>query len=68
MSREKKKNVRKEEYVGKVGKHLDFHVKQNNLTHFYFSDIPMILLLYKEAYFNTNELDSCVLSVCVSLL
>ena len=38
------------------------------LTHVYFSDIPMILLLYKEAYFNTDELDSCVPSVCVSLL
>jgi len=30
--------------------------------------MPMILLLYKEVYFNTNKLDSCVLSVCVSLL
>ena len=28
----------------------------------------MILLLYKKVYFNTNELDSCVLSIYVTLL
>jgi len=30
--------------------------------------MPMILLLYKKVYFNTNELDSCVLSIYVTLL
>jgi len=28
----------------------------------------MILLMYKETYFNINELDSCIPSICVSLL
>jgi len=30
--------------------------------------MPMILLVYKEAYFNTNERDPYISSVCVSLL
>jgi hypothetical protein len=51
-----------------VGKHLIFYAKQSDLTHVYFFDMSMILLLYKETYFNANELDSCVLSICVSLL
>ena len=38
-------------------KYLNLYAKQINLIHAYFSDMPMILLLYKEAYFNTNELD-----------
>ena len=49
--------MRKKECVGKVGKHLNFYAKQSDLTHAYFSYMPMILLLYKEAYFNTNKLD-----------
>ena len=49
-------------------KYLNLYAKQNDLTHVYFSDMPMILLLYNEAYFNTNELDSSVTSVSVSLL
>jgi hypothetical protein len=28
----------------------------------------MILLVYKEIYFNTNKFDHCIPSVCVSLL
>lgn len=28
--------------------------------------MPMIFLVYKEIYFNINELDSCIPSVCVS--
>jgi hypothetical protein len=32
------------------------------------SDMPMILLLYKKSYFNTNKLDFYVSRVCVSLL
>ena len=54
--------------VGKVRKHLNFYVKSSDLTHAYFSYMPMILLLYKEAYFNANKPDSYVLSICVSLL
>jgi hypothetical protein len=34
----------------------------------YFSNKPMILLVYKEAYFNTNDLDPAIPSVAVSLM
>jgi hypothetical protein len=44
-------------------KHLILYAKQSDLTHVYFFDMPMILFLYKEAYFNANKLDSCVRSV-----
>ena len=63
MSGEKKERVRKEECVEKVGKHLNFFAKSNDLKHAYLSDLPMILLVYKEAFFNSDELDFCVPSV-----
>jgi len=63
MSGEKKKRVRKEESVEKVGKHVNFFAKSNDLKHAYLSYLPMILLVYKEAFFNSNDLDSCVPSV-----
>ena len=34
----------------------------------FFTYKPMILLVYKEAYFNTNDLDYVIPSVAVSLL
>jgi len=37
---------REEEYVEKLGKHLNFYAKQSDLTHAYHSNIPMILLLW----------------------
>jgi hypothetical protein len=64
MSGERNKKWEKK-CVEKMREHLDFYVKQSDPAHAYFSDIPMILLLYKKEYFNSNELDSCVLSVCV---
>ena len=68
MSGEKKERVRKEECVEKVGELLNFFAKSNDLKHAYLSDMPMILLVYKEAFFNSNELDSCVPSVVKVLL
>ena len=59
-----KERVRKD--VEKMGKHLNFYAKQSDLTHTYFFHMPMILFLYKKAYFNTNKLYSCVPGVCVS--
>jgi len=53
MSGEKKERVRKEESVEKVGKHLNFFAKSNDLKHAYLSNLPMILLVYKEAFFNS---------------
>ena len=60
--------MRKEECVEKVGKHLNFFAKSNDLKHAYLSDMPMILLVYKEALINSDELDSCVPSVVQVLL
>ena len=39
-----------------------------SLTSHFSSNMPMILLLYKEVYFNSKELDSCVPSGYVSFL
>jgi hypothetical protein len=66
--REKKEIAIKEEYIEKVGKHLNIYAKQSHLTYAYFFYMSMILLVYKETYFNTNELDSCFYSVFISLL
>jgi len=52
----------------KWGNTLIFFAKSNDLKHAYLSDLPMILLLYKEAFFNSDELDSCVPSVVKVLL
>ena len=46
-----------------MGEHLNFFAKSNDLKHAYLSDLPMILLVYKEAFFNSYDLDSCVSSV-----
>jgi hypothetical protein len=54
--------------VEKLEKHLNFYAKQSNLTHAYYFNMPMILLLYKEAYFNSNELNFFVPSVAKVLL
>ena len=60
--------MRKEECVRKVGKNLNFFAKSNDLKHAYLSELPMILLVYKEAYFNSHSLDSCVPNVVKVLL
>jgi hypothetical protein len=57
--------VRKEE-CGK--KRVNFYVKINEIKNAYLFYIPMVLLVYKETHFNTNELDPCIHSVYVSLL
>jgi hypothetical protein len=41
----------------------NFFAKSSDLKHAYLSELPMILLVYKEAYFNSDNLDSCVPSV-----
>jgi len=59
-SGEKKERVRKEECVEKVRKNLNFFAKSSDFKHAYISELHMILLVYKEAYFNSDNLDSCV--------
>ena len=51
-----------------MGKNLNFFAKSSDLKHAYLSELPVILLVYKEAYFNSNNLDSCVPSVVKVLL
>ena len=52
----------------KIKKHVDFYAKASEIKNAYFSDMPMILLVYKEVYFNINDLDHCLPSICFSLL
>jgi hypothetical protein len=58
-SREWREKIRmsKEESVENIGKHLSFYIEENEIKSAYFSDMPMILLVYKETYFNTNDCD-----------
>jgi hypothetical protein len=53
--------VRKEECIEKVGKHLNFFAKSNDLKHVYLLDLPITLLVYQEALF-------CVPSIVKVLL
>lgn len=47
-----KKKVRKEESVRKIGKHLNFFAKFDDIKPaFFFSRMPMILLMYKKNIF-----------------
>ena len=57
MSGEKKEKVTKKS-VEKMGKNLNFFAKSSALKHAYLSELPMILLVYKEVYFNSDNLDS----------
>jgi hypothetical protein len=52
--------MRKEKNVENIGKHLSFYTKGSEIKSAYFFDIHMILLMYKETYFNTNNLDSLI--------
>ena len=67
-SGEKKERVRKEEYVETIGKNLNFFAKSSDLKHAYLFELPMILLVCKEVYFNSDNLDSCVPSIVKVLL
>jgi hypothetical protein len=68
MGGEKKKMVRKEECVEKVGKNLIFFAKSSDLKHAYLSELPMILLVYKKTYLNSDSLDSYIPSVVKVIL
>jgi uncharacterized membrane protein len=60
--------VRKEESVEKIKKHVNFYAKKSEIKNAYFSNMHMILHVYLEAYFNTNDLDHCLFNVYVFLL
>jgi hypothetical protein len=54
--------------VEKLKKQPNFYEKGSQIRSAFFINKPMILLVYKEAYFNTNDLDSAIPSVAVSLM
>jgi hypothetical protein len=64
------KKVRKgdENYVEKLKKQPNFYAREGEVRSEFFTNKPMILLVYKEAYFNTNDLDYIMPSVAISLL
>jgi len=59
------KKVRKcdENYVEKLKKQPNFYAREVKVRSVFFTNKPMILLVYKDAYFNTNDLDHIVPSV-----
>ena len=54
--------------VEKLKKQPNFYAKGSQIRSAFFTNKPMILLVYKEAYFNANDLDSVIPSVAVSLM
>ena len=64
------KKVRKgdENCVEKLKKQPNFYAREGEVSFAFFINKPMILLVYNEAYFNTNDLDHIVPSVVISLL
>lgn len=44
---------------------MSFYVKLSQIKSFFYPNQPMIVLLYKETFLNTNELDHCLPSMVV---
>ena len=67
-----KNRVKRKERVRKMrGKHkkqVSFYAKASDVNSAFSTNQPILVLLYKEACFNTNELDKSLPSVVVSLL
>ena len=63
------KKIRKsdENCVEKLEKQPNFYAREGEVKSAYFTNKPMILLVYKETYFNTNDLDHIVSSAAISL-
>ncbi|KAL3582921.1 hypothetical protein D5086_017253 [Populus alba] len=57
-----------EDCVEKLKKQPIFYAREGEVRSAFFTNKPMILLVYKEVYFNTNDLDYIVPSVAISLL
>jgi hypothetical protein len=54
--------------VEKLKKQPNFYAKGAQMRSAFFTGKPMILLVHKKTYFNTNDLDSAIPSVAVSLM
>jgi hypothetical protein len=57
-----------EENEKKTKKQVSFYAKASDVKNAFYTNQPIFVLLYKEACFNTNELDESLPSVVVSLL
>jgi hypothetical protein len=57
-----------ENCVEKLKKQPNFYAREGEVRSAFFTNKPMILLVYKEAYFNTNDLNHIVPSVAIALL
>jgi hypothetical protein len=64
----KKVNVSNDHYVEKLKKQPNFYAKEDEIKFVFYTNKLMILLVYKETYFNSNDLDHVVPSVFISLL
>jgi hypothetical protein len=64
------KKVRKydENHIEKLKKQLIFYARVGEVNFVFFTNKLMILLVYKKACFNTNDLDHVMPSVVISLL
>ena len=54
--------------VEKLKKQPNFYAEGAQIISAVFTNKPIILLVYKEAYFNSKDLDSAIPSVAISLL
>ena len=64
----RKKGWEKKSVLKKWGANLNFFAKSSDHLHAYISELLLILLVYKEAYFNSDNLDSCVPNVVKVIL
>jgi hypothetical protein len=54
--------------VEKLEKQPNVYAKKAQIIFVFFTNKPVILLVYKEAYFNIKDLESAIPSMVVSLL
>ena len=65
---EKNEREKEKKNTATEGKQMNFYAKTSEIKRAMFSNQPMIVLLYKEAFLNTNQIDSSLPSSVVSLL
>ncbi|GKV06983.1 hypothetical protein SLEP1_g18797 [Rubroshorea leprosula] len=66
--KESKKREKIESVENKERKSVSVYAKESDVKAVFFAKQPMFVLLYKDAYFNTNELNDSLPSVVKSLL
>jgi hypothetical protein len=66
--KESEKKIEREENERTTKKQVSFYANASDVKSAFYTKQPIFVLLYKEACFNTNELDESLPSVVVSLL